>query len=1838
MRASFSDRSSLTADFDAIRISLASPETIRSWSHGEVTKPETINYRTFKPERDGLFCAKIFGPVTDWECLCGKYKRMKHRGVICDKCGVEVTQAKVRRERLGHIELATPVSHVWFFKGLPSRIGHLLDISLRDLERILYFENFVVIDPGDSEFEEQQLLTEEQYRKALEEHGPKFKARMGAEAIKELLKRADVHDLAEQLRVDMRRETSVQKKLKFAKRLKVVGAFQKSSNRPEWMILGVIPVIPPELRPLVPLDGGRFATSDLNDLYRRVINRNNRLKKLMELKAPDVIIRNEKRMLQEAVDALFDNGRRGRVLRGANNRPLKSLSDTLKGKQGRFRQNLLGKRVDYSGRSVIVVGPELQLHQCGLPKKMALELFKPFIYNKLERRGMVSTIKQAKEMVDQQLPEVWDILEEVIREHPVLLNRAPTLHRLGIQAFEPVLVEGKAIRIHPLVCTAFNADFDGDQMAVHVPLAPEAQIEASVLMKASKNILSPANGAPITVPSQDIVLGCYYVTKAKAPRPGEGRVFDSAEAVEKAFKKGEIKAPTAIRVRQGRVFGSVEEVELALAAGEIETLSPVRLRLSGELMDLTAARDDQDVLRTRVEEVEDRIIDTTAGRVVFNSALPDELPFVNGLLKKKGLGQLVQYCYLKHGVAKTVEMLDRLKHLGFGYATRSGLSIGIDDLIVPAEKASMLKQANDEVIRVEQQYLEGAITNGERYNKVIAIWSEVTEKVADEMFNEMSGLADDGRDFNAVYVMADSGARGSKQQIRQLAGMRGLMAKPSGEIIEVPITSNFREGLTVQQYFISTHGARKGLADTALKTADSGYLTRRLVDVAQDVIISEEDCGTPDGIESSAIVDSGEIIEPLRDRIVGRVALEDVLDPQTSDVIVAANRLIDEDLAAGIEDSGVEKVKIRSVLTCAARRGVCARCYGRDLGTGELVELGLAVGVVAAQSIGEPGTQLTMRTFHIGGTASRVSAQSTLEANNAGTVRFEKGLQYVKAKDGALVVMSRNASLVVHDEHGRDRRYSVVYGAHLKVKDGDRVKPGQALVEWDPYTFSIIAEKSGVARFKDIEEGVTMREELDEATGLSSPIIMDSPDEKKQPTIEIVRRAPVVSGIDGTVEVGEAVKGVRKIVVTPDEARAARGPEDEAGAARGPEDEADADARGEAGAATAADGQDGDRATNRAYEMLGVSSTVEDAEVKRAYRAQAFEVHPDRKPGDESADEQFGRVAEAYDRVCKVRIASRPAPTGETAAAPAAEGQAGKSTARDRKIFGVSAVAAVADITRAFLDWSLKFHRDAKPGDKRAEKRFTDALAAYDRLLLMAPRSALQPPAVPEEADYEILGVSPTAEDAEVKRAYRAQAFEVHPDRKPGDESADEQFGRVAEAYDRVCKVRIASRPAPTGETAAAPAAEGQAGKSTARDRKIFGVSAVAAVADITRAFLDWSLKFHRDAKPGDKRAEKRFTDALAAYDRLLLMAPRSALQPTVAPEDEPGAGSREYTVSRNARVSVQSGARVRKGDQLAVEVVETRKYNMPSHAHLMVGDAQEVTAGEVLAKIPRETTKTKDITGGLPRVQELFEARKPRETAVISEIDGVVKIGSIVKGMREVIVTPDEPGAEERKYSLPRGVHVNVQDGDRVRAGEQLMDGPSNPHDILSVLGPKALQSYLVDQIQEVYRLQGVTINDKHIEVVARQMMRWVKIEDVGSTDFLIDEQVDRGRFLTENERVIEEGGQPATGRPLLLGITKASLSTDSFISAASFQETTRVLTEASISGRVDNLRGLKENVTMGRLIPAGTGYDFYRGVRIEPDEPPPPPPPKPEDIDFEREMGDYIVEPEAAREQMIE
>jgi DNA-directed RNA polymerase subunit beta' len=1277
---------------------------------------------------------------------------MKHRGVICDKCGVEVTLSKVRRERLGHIELASPCSHVWFFKGVPSRIGYLLDIPLRDLERVLYFESYVVTGPGDAPVKEKELLTEERFRQLQQEYPGKFRAGMGAEAIKELLKRVDVESLAVEMREKMKADPSQQKRIKYAKRLKVVEAFRKSGNRPEWMILDVIPVIPPELRPLVPLDGGRFATSDLNDLYRRVINRNNRLKKLIELHAPDVIIRNEKRMLQEAVDALFDNGRRGRVLRGANNRPLKSLSDTLKGKQGRFRQNLLGKRVDYSGRSVIVVGPELRLRQCGLPKKMALELFKPFIYHRLEQAGLCTTIKAAKEMVERQESAVWDILEEVIKDHPVLLNRAPTLHRLGIQAFEPVLVEGKAIKIHPLVCTAFNADFDGDQMAVHIPLSPEAQIEASVLMLSSHNILSPANGQPLAVPTQDIVLGIYYLTKEKHGSKGEGRSF-----------------------------ASPEEVLLALDAGEVETLTPIRLRYTGRVVDLTTAYDDQDILHTEPITVKNQFINTTVGRVIFNDHLPQGMPFVNGLLRKKGLGALMNYCYLRFGLETTVQLLDEVKALGFLYATKAGISIGIDDLLVPVKKSELVNTAEKEVIEVEKQYQEGAITHGERYNKVIAIWSNVTDRVADEMFQAMEGQDKAGR-LNPIYIMADSGARGSKQQIRQLSGMRGLMAKPSGEIIETPITSNFREGLNVLQYFISTHGARKGLADTALKTADSGYLTRRLVDVAQDVIVSEFDCGTLDGIYVEPIVEAGEVVEPLRDRIVGRVSLEQIKDYE-GNVIVDVNQEIKEDLAAAIQAAGIDRVKIRSVLTCESRRGVCVRCYGRNLATGRVVEMGEAVGVIAAQSIGEPGTQLTMRTFHIVGTASRISEQSRLEAKNSGYLKFQN-LQTVTNRDGHFVVMNRNGSLVIVDEKGREReRHSVVYGAKIKFADSASDKVGDIIVEWDPYTFSILTEVGGTVQFKDLDVEVTLHEQVDEVTGLSQWVVKEAADEKYQP------------------------------------------------------------------------------------------------------------------------------------------------------------------------------------------------------------------------------------------------------------------------------------------------------------------------------------------------------------------------------------------------------------------QVLVKTG----KG---------TKKYLMPTRAHLMVQDGDEVSPGDVLAKIPRETTKTKDITGGLPRVVELFEARKPHEPAVITEIDGVVRYGDIVKGQRKITVAPDH--GEPKEYLLPRGVHVSVQESERVRAGEPLMDGPRNPHDILAVLGEKELQKYLVDEIQEVYRLQGVNINDKHIEVIVRQMMRWVKVEDPGDTEFLLDEQVDKFKFRADNERAIARDGKPATGRPLLLGITKASLATDSFISAASFQETTRVLTEAAIRGAVDHLRGLKENVIMGRLIPAGTGLEHYRSFRL--------------------------------------
>jgi DNA-directed RNA polymerase subunit beta' len=1319
--------------FDAIKIQLASPEKIRQWSRGEVKKPETINYRTFKPEKDGLFCERIFGPTKDWECTCGKYKRIRHRNVICDRCGVEVTLSKVRRERLGHIELASPVCHIWYLKGVPSRIGYLLDMSTRNLERVVYYENYVVLDPGTTPLQAKQLITEEEYRRFRDQFGENaFKAKMGAEAVKDMLKALDIPQLSEQLRADLRTTTSVQKKKEIVKRLKVVEAFRKSANRPEWMVLDVIPVIPPELRPLVPLDGGRFATSDANDLYRRVINRNNRLKRLIELRAPSVIVRNEKRMLQEAVDALFDNGRRGHAVKGPGNRPLKSLSDMLKGKQGRFRQNLLGKRVDYSGRSVIVVGPELKLYQCGLPKKMALELFKPFIIKKLEDRGFVQTIKSAKKMVEKVKPEVWDILEEVLIDHPVLLNRAPTLHRQGIQAFQPVLVEGKAIRIHPLVCAAFNADFDGDQMAVHVPLSTEAQLEARLLMLSIHNINSMASGKPIVVPSQDIVLGCYYLTKQRDGAPGEGRAFFGPEEVRMAYDNGEIGLHTKILVRW-----------------------------------------------------EGKRIETTVGRVFFNQIVPAKVGYQNKVMTKKELGKLVADIHKKLSLEESVQFLDDLKSIGFYYATRGGLTVAIEDMKIPEEKAQMIAKAKEEVGAIEEQYQAGVITDGERYNKVIDIWTRVTDELAEVM---MEKLKADKAGFNPIYMMADSGARGSKMQIRQLAGMRGLMAKPqqkltgaTGEIIENPITSNFREGLTVLEYFISTHGARKGLADTALKTADAGYLTRRLVDVAQDVIVNEHDCGTRNGIFIRAIKEGNEIIEPLKDRIVGRVAVTNVVDLATDEVLVRVGEMISEEAATKIDAAGIEKIRIRSVLTCESRRGVCALCYGSSMASGKLVEIGEPVGIIAAQSIGEPGTQLTLRTFHVGGTASRVVEQSRIEVKSKGSIKLNN-VRAVKNRAGDLVVLNRQGELAVMDEKGQEKElYPLAYGTILKVKDGDEVKPNQVVAHWDLYSIPIFTEFEGTLEFSDIIEGVSMREKTDESTGLIGRVIIENKDEVRHPAILV------------------------------------------------------------------------------------------------------------------------------------------------------------------------------------------------------------------------------------KDADGKVLAT---------------------------------------------------------------------------------------------------------------------------------------------------------YAIATGAYLNVENGATVKPGD--------------------------------ILAKLPREISKTRDITGGLPRVAELFEARKPKSAAVLSEIAGTVSFGGNVKGMRKLTVRGDD--GSSRDYLIPAGRHINVREGDRVVVGEQLTDGPLSPHDILDVKGVNEVQEYLVDQVQEVYRLQGVGINDKHIEVIVRQMLRKVVIEDPGDTEFLPGQQVDRLRWQDENRRMQAENRTPSTAKPTLLGITKASLGTESFISAASFQETTRVLTEAAVSGKVDELLGLKENVIMGHLISAGTGMAIYQ------------------------------------------
>lgn len=1346
----FFDKPKDPLSFDAVRVSLASPEMIREWSHGEVKKPETINYRTFKPERDGLFCAKIFGPIKDYECLCGKYKRMKYRGVICEKCGVEVTQTKVRRDRLGHIELATPVAHIWFLRSLPSRIGNLLNLSLKDVEKVLYCEAYVVNDPMETKLEEGQVLTEEAYQAALNEYGPNFKAGMGGEAVRDMLRKIDAEYLSRKLRMEIKETKSDAQIKKLAKRLKVVEAFKNSVNKPEWMMLEALPVLPPDLRPLVPLDGGRFATSDLNDLYRRVINRNNRLKRLQELNAPDIIIRNEKRMLQEAVDALLDNGRRGKTFTGPNKRPLRSLSDMLKGKQGRFRQNLLGKRVDYSGRSVIVVGPNLKLHQCGLPKKMALELFKPFVYNKLEEKGFATTIKQAKKLVDQETVEVWDILSDVVKEHPVLLNRAPTLHRLGIQAFEPVLHEGKAIQLHPLVCTAFNADFDGDQMAVHIPLSVEAQVEARVLMMSTNNILSPANGKPIINPSQDIVLGLYWMTRI---RPGA---------------KG-----------TGRVFASSDEALYAHEMNLVDIQAACKVRINGKLQE------------------------TSVGRAILSGLVPKEVPFndINIVMNKKSIAGLIDKTFRLSGAKATCILADKIMEAGFKYSTLAGLSICVDDMLIPASKKDMIKDAERQVQEIQQQYDEGLITDGERYNKVVDIWAQTSDKVAKEMMGQIEkqkfiidGKEVMGPSFNPIYIMADSGARGSFNQLRQLGGMRGLMAKPSGEIIETPIKANFREGLTVLQYFISTHGARKGLADTALKTANSGYLTRRLVDVAQDVVVSEMDCGTSDGLEVTPLYEGGEIIQPLSERILGRTVISDVVNPYNNEVIVRAGEEITEMHLKKIDEGGVDKVPIRSGLTCTSTRGVCVKCYGRDLARGATVNLGETVGIIAAQSIGEPGTQLTMRTFHLGGAASRAVEQSVHTSRFDGTLKLDN-VHYVKNRNGKYTVMNRNGDALVIDETGREReKFKIVYGAVLNFKDGDKITKGATVAEWDPYSNPIISEVTGKISYHDIEEGSTMVEQVDAVTGFATKVITESKSADNKPTVHIV---------DGS---------------------------------------------------------------------------------------------------------------------------------GKTLNLP----------------------------------------------------------------------------------------------------------------------------GREIPA-----------------------------------------------------------------------------------------------------------------------------------------------RYLIPVGAQLLVTNEQEVHAGDVIAKMHREASKTKDITGGLPRVAELFEARKPKEAAIISEVDGYVTFGKDVKGKQRVIVTPEV--GEQREYLIPKGKHVAVREGEFVRAGEALMDGPTNPHDVLAVLGEKALAAYLSNEIQEVYRLQGVNINDKHIEVIVRQMLRKVEVKDAGDSRFLAGEQVEKYAFEEENARINREGGQPATANPLLLGITKVSLSTDSWISAASFQETTKVLTEAAINSRTDYLRGLKENIIMGRLIPAGTGLTSYKRWKVE-------------------------------------
>jgi DNA-directed RNA polymerase subunit beta' len=1350
-------------NFDSIKIGLASPDMIRSWSYGEVKKPETINYRTFKPERDGLFCAKIFGPVKDYECLCGKYKRLKHRGVVCEKCGVEVTQSKVRRERMGHIELASPTAHIWFLKSLPSRIGLMLDMTLREIERVLYFEAFVVVDPGMTSLQRGQLLTDEMYLESIEEHGDEFDARMGAEAVHELLKSMDLPSEVVKVREDMANTNSETKIKRLSKRLKLIEAFMESGNKPEWMVLTVLPVLPPDLRPLVPLDGGRFATSDLNDLYRRVINRNNRLRRLLELNAPDIIVRNEKRMLQEAVDALLDNGRRGRAITGTNKRPLKSLADMIKGKQGRFRQNLLGKRVDYSGRSVIVVGPTLRLHQCGLPKKMALELFKPFIFSKLQLRGEASTIKAAKRLVEREGPEVWDILEEVIREHPVLLNRAPTLHRLGIQAFEPVLIEGKAIQLHPLVCTAFNADFDGDQMAVHVPLSIEAQLEARALMMSSNNILSPANGDPIIVPSQDVVLGLYYMTRERVGAKGEGMAFSD-----------------------------VAEVHRAYESRNIDLQAKVKVRLAEYIRDASG---------TLVKNI--RVVATTAGRALLSEILPHGLSFdaINQDMTKKTISGTINACYRSVGLKETVVFADQLMYTGFHYATRAGVSIGVDDMVVPTQKTKILATADKEVKEIQEQYSSGLVTNGERYNKVVDIWSRTNDQVAKAMMEKLGtdevtdtkGNKVRQKSFNSIFMMADSGARGSAAQIRQLAGMRGLMAKPDGSIIETPITANFREGLNVLQYFISTHGARKGLADTALKTANSGYLTRRLVDVAQDLVVTEIDCGTINGLSITPIVEGGDVVEGLGERVLGRVVSEDVVVASSGEVLVKTGVLIDEKLVKLLEKMGIDQVMVRSPITCQTRYGVCAQCYGRDLGRGHRINIGEAVGVIAAQSIGEPGTQLTMRTFHVGGAASRAAAANGVEVKSKGTIRLHN-IKTVRHEKGHLVAVSRSGELGVVDEFGREReRYKIPYGATITVNDADVVAAGQSVANWDPHTHPVVTEVAGMIKFSDFVDGITVTTQVDDVTGLTSTVVLD----------------------------------------------------------------------------------------------------------------------------------------------------------------PKQRGSGGK---------------------------------DLRP----------------------------------------------------VVRLTNAKGKEV-----------------------------------------------------------------------------------------------------------------------TFANTDIPAV------------------------------------YALPAGAIVSLEDGSKVSVGDVIARIPQESSKTRDITGGLPRVADLFEARKPKDSAILAERSGTVSFGKETKGKRRLIITNE--GTDKYEELIPKWRHLNVFEGEQVEKGEVIADGEPNPHDILRLQGVEALANYLVREIQDVYRLQGVKINDKHIEVIVRQMLRKIEVLDAGDSALLRGEQMDRGRLLDVIAKQKAEGKNQSTWEPMLLGITKASLATESFISAASFQETTRVLTEAAVRGLKDDLRGLKENVIVGRLIPAGTGFAYH-------------------------------------------